>query len=120
MQNNLTSHTSTKGDNYTNSNHLILQAAKETATKTKSNKKGWFHFSRAKLLPSITLCDHLIHTLRTATDNDVINIKRALTSAQDIVTDNIALAKAKWPAHLDKQVHNMRFTPKNHEKQLKL
>ena len=102
----------TDGEDYTTFNTLILQSAQATATKLKSEDKGWFHHSKGALLPAIVRRDQLLHSLQTASSHAVSGIKTALTAAQEIVTDTISLAKATWSAHLAEQVHAMRFTPK--------
>ena len=43
-----------------------------------------------------------------------------LSTAQEIVSDTISLAKATWSAHLAQQVHNMRFTPKQAWKEVRV
>ena len=112
MQNNIYNFEPTDGEDYTSFNEIILQSAQATATKVKFENKGWFHFSKYQLLPTITRRDELLHFLRTAPLHAKTGLKQALSTAQDIVTDTISLAKATWSAHLAEQVHAMRFTPK--------
>ena len=64
------------------------------------------------ILPAITHCDQLLYSLRTATSHAATGIKTVLTTAQEIVTDTISIAKATWSAHLAQKVNNMKFTPK--------
>jgi len=86
----------TDGEEYTSFNEIMLQSAQGTATKPKSEDKGWFHFSKDQLLPVITRRDELLHFLRTAPHHAATGIKQALSTAQEIVSDTISLAKATW------------------------
>ena len=110
----------TNGNDYTSFNQLILHTDQTTATKPKFENKGWFHFSKDAILPAISRCDKLLQSLRTATFQATQYLKQALTLAQEVVTNSIALAKATWSAHLDQQVHNMKFSPKQAWKAVKI
>ena len=48
---------------YTTFNKLILQFAQATATKIKSEDKGWFHHSKSALLPAIVRRDQFLHSI---------------------------------------------------------
>ena len=93
MENHLIDYSPTDLSKYMLLNQLILKAAAETATKSKSSNKGWFNFSKSTLLPAITHRDQLLHTLRTVTSIDLLPINKSLTAAQYVVTDTISLAK---------------------------
>ena len=110
----------TNGNNYTSSNQLIIHAAQTTATKPKFENNGWFNLSKDALLPAISRREKLVHSLRTATFQATQYLKQALTSVQEVVTNSIALAKATWSAHLAQQVHNMKFSPKQAWKAVKI
>ena len=69
------------------------------------------HYSEQTLLPLISYCDYLLHHLRTCDHEDPL-LKIQLQLAQDVVTDNIALAKAAWSLHQAAKIHEMRFNPK--------
>ena len=84
---------------YTEFNYNILLAAKATATRKKSDNRGWFHHSEQVLLPAISYRDHLLHLLRATNSPAEATVFRVyLTAAQHVVTDNISLAKAAWSA----------------------
>ena len=79
----------------------------------KSSDKGWFHFSKSTLLPTITHCDQLLHTLSTVTSIDLLMINKSPTAAQNVVTKTISLAKVTWSSYQADRVHAMKFTPKD-------
>ena len=120
--NDLCSYQPVESKQYTQFNEFILKAATETATKSNTPDKGWFHHSLSTLLPTISHRDQLLHTLRT-TEPSSLNttaIKIDLKLAQIEVTDSISLAKAKWSAHQAERIHNMRFNPKDAWKAVKV
>ena len=98
---------------YTEFNANIILASQETATRKKTDNRGWFHHSENILLPIISYLDHLLHKLR-ATDSpaEATFLKAHLDTAQNEVTDNISLAKAAWSALQVEQIHTMRFNSK--------
>ena len=110
----------TNGNDYTSFNQLILHAAQTTATEPKFENMGWFHFSKDALLPAISRRDKLLHSLRTVTFQATQYLKQALTLSQEVVTNLIALAKATWSSHLAQQVHNIKFSPKQAWKAVKI
>ena len=112
MEQNVYNFEPTDGVDYTTFNKLILQSAQATATKRRSEDKGWFHHSKSALLPAIVRRYQLLHSILTASSHAVFGIRNTLTAAQEIVIDTISLAKATWSSHLAQQVHDMRFTPK--------
>ena len=107
-------------NDYTSFNQLILHAAQTTVTKPKFENKGWFHFSKDALLPAISRRDEILHSLCTATFQATQYLKQALKSAQEVVTNYIALAKETCPANLAQQVHDMNFSPKQAWKTVKI
>ena len=86
----------THSNDYNSCNQIMLHAAQTTATKPKFENKGWFHFSKYALLPAISRREKLLYSLRTATFQATQYLKQALTSAQEVVTNSIALAKSMW------------------------
>ena len=96
---------------YTTFNSNILQSGLETATRKKTENRGWFHHSEQTLLPIISHRDYLLHHLRMC-DHDEPPLKVQLKLAQDAVTNNINLAKAAWSLHQAAKIHEMRFNPK--------
>ena len=100
------------GTDYTTYNKLLLKSATDNATKLRSEDKRWFYHSKDALLPAIMRRDQLLHSLCTATSHTATVIKTALTTAQEIVTDTISLAKYTWSSHLAQKVNDMKFTPK--------
>ena len=91
---------------YTTFNANILQAGLETATRKKTENRGWFHHSEQTLLPIISYRDYLFHHLRTCNHDDPL-LKVQLKLPQDAVTNNIALAKAAWSLHQATKIHEM-------------
>ena len=120
MENHVIEYSSTDLSNYTLFNQLILKYAAETATKTKSSYKGWFHFSKSTLLPATTHCDRILHTIHTVTSVDISPIKKALNAAQNVVTDTISLAKATLSSYQADRINAMKFTPKDAWKSVKI
>ena len=96
---------------YTTFNADIIKAELETATRKKTENRGWFHHSEQTLLSTIPHRDYLLHHLRTCDHDDTL-LKIQLRLAQDAVTNNISLAKAAWSLHQGKKIHEMRFNPK--------
>ena len=85
--------------------------------------RGWFHHSVDTLLPVITQRDYLLHLVRHTDPSEyesIRSLKHHLKLAQDVVTDSIYLAKATWSALQAKRIHNMRFTPKDVWKGVKI
>ena len=75
MEKNIYNFEPTDGEEYISFNEIMLQSAQATATKMKSEDKGWFHFSKDQLLPAITRRDELLHFLCTVPLYDTIGIK---------------------------------------------
>ena len=112
MENDIYNFEPTDRTDNTTFNELILKSAKDTATKLRSKDKRFFHHSNDALLPSTTRRDQLLNFLHTETSHTATRIKNALTTAEEIVTDTISLAKATWSVYLAQQVHKMKSTTK--------
>ena len=113
MENHLIDYSPTDSSNYTLFNHIILKAAAETNTKPKSSYKGWFQFYRSTLLPAITHRDQLLHTLRAVTSIDLLMINKALTTAQNIVSNTISIAKATCSSYQANIIHAIKLILKD-------
>ena len=120
MENHLIDYSPTDYSNYKLFNQLILKAVAETATKPKSSDKSCFHFSKSTLLPTVTHCDNLLHTLCTVTSIDLSPIKKSLTTAQKFVTNTTSLAKLTWSSYQADIIHAVKFTPKDAWKSVKI
>ena len=103
---------------YTTFNANILKSGLETATRKKTENRGWFHHSEQTLLSTISHRDYLLHHLRTCDHDDTL-LKIQLRLAQDAVTNNIALAKAAWSLHQAKKNMKCDSTPNRRGKALK-
>ena len=91
---------------YTTFNANILQAGLETATRKKTENKGWFHHSEQTLISIISHRDYLLHHLQTCNHDDTL-LKIQLILSQEAVTSNIALAKSAWSLHQAAKIHEM-------------
>ena len=99
--------------NYTYFNLAILIAAQDTATKARTKNQGWFHHSEIILFAVIQHRDHLLHHLiSTDPSENTTVIKEGLKAAQNVVNEQVSLAKASWSAHQAKIIHSMLFTPR--------
>ena len=96
---------------YTTFNADILKAGLQTATRKKTENKGWFHHSEQTLLPIISYSDYFLHHLRMWDHDDPL-LTVQLKLSQYVVTNNIALAKAAWSLHQAEKIHEIRFNPK--------
>ena len=65
----------TNGHEYTKFNELVLEAASATATKLRSEDRGWFHHSVDTLLPVIIERDYLLHLIRDTDPSEYESIR---------------------------------------------
>ena len=98
---------------YTYFNSAILISEEDTATKKRKNNQGWFHYSEIILFPVIQHRDHLLnHLISMDPLENTTMIKGELKVAQNVVNNQVYLAKAAWYTYQAKIIHSMRFTPK--------
>jgi hypothetical protein len=99
---------------YTDFNSLLNKAARETATKPKRVKIGWYELSRKVMEPLVRLKNTAMERMRAvACEIKPLWRDRVKSLTKEIkVKDQTEIAKAKWNRKLAESINDIKATPK--------